>query len=179
MCSQTNKDTDSPGMTIKPVMCWCCLVIPATTKTKVDIPLRHPPRIPAESSTKRSEQNNHPLFTTISDVFYSLHAARFFPFVVWIPQIHVASCCGGGGDPKYLLNRSKLLSLQTVTDPNSFPKIRHKTKSRHGGFSVVSFLCDMLKDVQMHIKTVQKLFLGISTLEDEITALSRSVGHQL
>ena len=138
-CSQRNKDTDSTGLIMKPVMLSCCLVIPATTTTKVDVPLRYPPRIPAESLTKLSLANNHPLFTTISDVFYSLHPARFLPFMVWIPQIRAASYCGRG-DSKYLLNPSKLLSLPVLTDPNPvFPKIHHKTDHRRGGFSVVSF----------------------------------------
>lgn len=139
LCSPRNEDTDSTGMIMKLVMLACCLVIPATTTTKVDVPLRYPPRIPAESPTKLSPANNHPLFTTISNVFYSLHPARFLPFMVWIPQIRVASYWWRG-DPKYLLNLSKLLSIPVLTDPNPvFSKIHHKTDHRRGGFSVVSF----------------------------------------
>jgi len=97
-----------------------------------------PSRIPAESPTKLSLTNNHPLFTTISNVFHSLHPARFLPFIAWIPQIRVASYCGrGGGDPKYLLNPSKLLFLPVPADTNPvFPKIHHITNHRRGGFSV-------------------------------------------
>jgi hypothetical protein len=140
MYSPRNKDTDSTGLIMKPVVLSCCLVIPATTTTKVDVPPAVPPsRIPAESPTKLSLTNNHPLFTTISDAFHSLHPARFLPFIVWIPQIRVASYCGRG-DPKYLLNPSKLLSLSVLTDPNPvFPKIHHKKNHHRGGFSVVSF----------------------------------------
>jgi hypothetical protein len=141
-------------------------------------------RIPAESPTKLPLTNNHPLFTTISNVFHSLHRARFLPFIVWIPQIRVASYCGKGG-------------IQNIfwTPRNSYPfpylPIRTRSSQKSitkriiavGGLLLLALVWYIQGRQGVHRNRrycgVQKIVLNIQTLEDETTTLSRNVGHQL
>lgn len=171
---------------MKPVMLSCCLVIPATTTTKVDVPLRYPPpRIPAESPTKLSLANNHPLFTTISDVFYSLHPARFLPFMVWIPQIRVASYCrrGGGIQNIFWTPRNSYPFPYLPIRTRSFQKSITKRIIAVGGFLLLALVWYIQGRQGVHKNSrycgVQKPVLDVQTLEDETTTLSRNVGHRL
>ena len=142
MCSPRNKDTDSTGMIMKPVMLSCCLGIPATTTTKVDVPLRCPPSYTCRKSHKAVPSKQSSL------IYYHFKCLLFFA-PSSIPSLYGLDSTdpcgvlfreGVGGDPKYLLNPSKLLSFPVLTDRNPvFPKIYHKTDHRRGGFSVVSF----------------------------------------
>jgi hypothetical protein len=84
----------------------------------------------------------------------SIPCTQLDSFLLWPGFLRFIWRPFAGGGPKI---HSK--PLETLIPSNSYrsescPKIHHKRNRRHGGFSVVSFLCDVLKDVKTYIKTV-------------------------
>ena len=185
MCSPRNKDTDSTGMIMKPVMLSCCLVIPATTTTKVDVPLRYPPSYTCRKSHKAVPSKQSSL------IYYHFRCLLFFA-PSSIPSLYGLDSTDPCG---VLLREGRVIQniFWTPRNSYSFPYLPIRTRSFQksitkriitvGGFLLLALVWYIQGREGVHKNSrycgVQKLVLDLQTLEDETTTLSRNVGHQL